>query len=268
MKKATHRGNCQVCGHQQHFMGANGLASHGYTVEFGYFRGTCSGSGKAPVQNERTLTDATIDALHEYAAGCDASARNLKSGVSFPSRIHTGDKLNRQTFKYEPQYIAFSEGTADQQAHAIKLAIMEAESDARGARGHAKGLKEMADRLHGTELVLIVDEPTVAKPVATVDVKAAKVTGAFGSKAARKAELDKLSRRFDRLRDELQDMYLALPRDARTEAKTEIYYGPTYLNHWRAKHSEAVLREFPKAANIVTEIEQLVAAREAVKAAP
>lgn len=268
MKAATHRGNCQVCGHQQHVM-ADGLANHGYTVQFGFFKGTCRGSSKQPVQVERTITDATIDALHDYAAGCDAAVRNLKTGVSFPSRILTGQKLNRTTYKYEDVHIAFADGTQAQQTRAIELAIMSEESDARGARGHAKGLKEMANRLHGTALVLIDDMVKAAPaPKATVDVKAAKVTGAFGSKAARKDELDKLNRVYERQIDALQAIFLAVPHDARTQEQTDVYYAPHNLCNWRPKHSAAALKVFPQAKDIVTAIEELVAAREAVKAAP
>ena len=249
-------------------MGAT-LAKHGYTVKFGYFSGTCRGSDRKPVQTERTLTDATIDGLGRYAVECDESAAKLTAGTIRPSRIHTGDKLNRTTFKYEPQYIAFAAGTPDQQRHAVELAVAGAESDARGARAHALGLKQMADRLHGTALVLIEDMPKPAPAIKpTVDVKNAKVTGTFPTKVARKEELDKLNRAFDKARDALQDIYLALPHDQRTEAKTAVYYGPMQLNHWRPKHSAAALKEFPQAAAIVRTIEELVAAREAVKAAP
>jgi hypothetical protein len=249
-------------------MGADGLAKHGYTVEFGYFQGTCRGSRRPPVQQDRAITDATIVGLGEYAKECDASAERFGSGAALPKRIKTGEKLNRVTYKYEPVYIEFATGTADQQRTAIGLAIAECESDARHARAHARDLKKMADELHGTPLVLIVDEPKVkvAKPV--VDVKAGTVTGSFGSKAARKAELDKITRAYEKQIRALQDICLSIPHDQRSEEQSEVYYAPMYPHHWKPKHSALALKVFPQAAGIMVAIEELVAAREVVKNAP
>lgn len=268
IKAATHRGNCQVCGHQQHVMGET-LAKHGYTVKFGYFKGTCRGSHKKPLQVERTITDDTIVALGEYALQCDTKAAQLKDGTIHPTSIETHQKLNRVTFKYEAVVIAWADATVEQQTKAVRIALAEVQNDARFARSHAISLKQMADALFGTELVLIDDLTKAAPaPKATVDVKAAKVYGAFGSKQARKDELDKLNRVYEKHIGALQAMFLALPRGERTQAKTDVYYAPHNLCNWRPKHSAAALKEFPQAASLITEIEQLVAAREAVKAAP
>lgn len=269
MSKATHRGNCQVCGHQHHVMGTT-LAKHGYTVEFGFFRGTCDGSDRQPVQIERSHTDATIVWLREYAEREDSVVAQLKAGKMHPTRIKTGQELNRSTFKYEPVYIEWSAGTVEQQRKAVELAIAMSESDARHARAHAKGLAQMANLFHGRPLVAIADLEAKAAPApqAVVDVKAGKVIGAFGSKAARKNEMDKLNREYERLHRAIQEIYLALPHGQRTEAKTEVYYGPMGLHQWRAKHSAQALKEFPQAADLVAQIEELVKAREAIKAAP
>ncbi len=267
--KATHRGNCQVCGRQHHVMGRS-VAKHGYTVTWGRFLRICRGSGKAPVQFERSLTDATIQELGGYAAECDDEVRRYKDGTLQPARIKTGEKLNRTTYKYEGVYIPFAEGALEQQQRAVEMAIAQSEGDARGARAHALDLKKMADELHGTALMAIVDlQPPPKAPKATVDVKAAKVYGTFGSKAARKAELDKLSRVYGKARNVIQGMTLAVPYDERTEAQNELYYGmPHDLHNWRAKYSAKALEVFPQAADIVATIEELVKARNAVKAAP
>lgn len=244
------------------------LAKHGYTVEFGYFNGTCRGSDRQPVQTDRTITDATIESLGRYAAECDESAARLRDGAISPGRIRTGDKLNRTTYKYEATYIAFADGTLAQQVRAVEMAVAGAESDARGARAHAVGLQQMADKYHGTAWVLIVDEPKAtpaSKPV--VDVKTATVTGAFGSKAARKEELDKINRAFEKQIHNLQAIYLAIPHDQRTEEGSQVYYAPMYPHQWKPKHSAQALKVFPQATDIVKAIEELVAAREAVKAA-
>jgi hypothetical protein len=92
--------------------------------------------------------------------------------------------------------------------------------------------------------------------------------GGYATKAARKDDLDKLNRVFDKKRDAIQALYLALPPDQRTEAKNAVYWGPTQLSHWRSKHSAAVVKEFPAATPLVQDIEALVAERLRIKAAP
>ena len=246
----------------------NGLAHHGYTVEFGTFWGPCVGSQEKPVQQERTLTDKHVKALGEYAVQCDENAKALKAGTWHPNSVKVGEKLDRTTYKYIPIYESWDKVTPEQQAKAVEIAIWEQEGFARQARGMAKGLKKLADELHGTELVLIVDAPKIEKPKAIVDVKAAKVYGAFGSKAARKRELDKLSRAFDKAKRQLKDLFLAIPHDKRTPAQDEVYWGPMDLYQWKPKHSAKALEAFPESAQIVATIEELVKAREAIKAAP
>lgn len=253
-----------------------GLAKHGYTVDYGFFNGTCDGSDRQPVQTERSVTDATIEGLGKFAVKCDTTAAKMKAGEAHPDLIKTGENLNRDTNRYEPVYITWEQGTPDRQRRAVELAIHALEGDARHARAHARYLLEMADRLHGAALVAISDLERAAMDEAAararnkvkVDVKTGTVTGAFGSKAERKAELDKINRAFEKCTRQLQDIYLAMPSDQRTDANTAVYYAPMYPHQWKPKHSAAALREFPQAAAIVAQIEELVTARESVKSAP
>lgn len=48
-KQATHRGTCQLCAHDQKLPG-NRLSLHGYTVQWGFFSGTCPGSRGMPYE--------------------------------------------------------------------------------------------------------------------------------------------------------------------------------------------------------------------------
>jgi hypothetical protein len=266
-QKATHRGNCQVCAHQHHVMGAV-LAKHGYTVKFGFFNGTCRGSGQKPMQIERALTDSTVVALGVYAANQDEHVVGLMTGTKHPREVQTGTKFNRDTYKYEPVYIAWAQGTDEQKAKAVDIAVAQGQSESRHARAHARSLERMANELHGTALVAIIDHVKIEKPKAVVDLKAGKVDGTFGSKAARKLELDRINRIYSKEIDKLQAIYRAMPNDVRTDAQAEVYYSPMYPHQWKPRHSAAALKEFPQAAEIVAVIEELVRAREAVKVAP
>jgi len=253
-----------------------GLAKHGYTVDYGQFNGTCRGSDHQPVQTERSLTDATIEGLGKFAVECDEAAAKMKAGTAHPNLIRTGEKLNRETNRYEPVYITWKEGTPDQQRRALEVAIHSLERDARHARTDARNLKEMADRLHGTPLLEIseLERAAMAEAAAArankarVDLTTGTVTGAFGSQADRKAELAKINRAFEKCIKELGALYLSIPHDQRTDAQMEVYYAPMYPHQWKPRHSKAALKEFPQAAAIVAKIEELVAAREAVKNAP
>jgi len=60
MAKATHNGTCQCCGSIQKL--PNGvLSKHGYTVDYGWFNGTCKGAGHKPFEESTDLIDNLIE---------------------------------------------------------------------------------------------------------------------------------------------------------------------------------------------------------------
>ena len=61
--RATHNGTCQVCGNIQAVKSNGRLAKHGYTVEYGFFNGTCRGSDELPLEHDRELADATMESV-------------------------------------------------------------------------------------------------------------------------------------------------------------------------------------------------------------
>jgi hypothetical protein len=82
--KATHNGTCQACGHVQRLPG-NLLAKHGYTVEWGFFNGTCGGSDRKPLEVEKTFTETIIAQLRETVAPkADKLAADLRAGAVQP----------------------------------------------------------------------------------------------------------------------------------------------------------------------------------------
>lgn len=241
-----------------------------------------SGQRQAPRRARRyTHTHSVIRFCTETAADHDDSITDLKTGKTVPSTFERYNPTKVVTHKSRHggrEYattggndtLSIALATPAERAKAIALAIHEHEMRASGLRSHADMLTRFVLVRLGKPLYAVADLNVKAeKPAApVVDVKAGKVEGAFATKAARKEALDKLSRAYDKCRDVIQNAYLAIPNDKRTEAQTEVYYGPYQLNHWRAKHSAAVLNEFPSLASTVAEIEALVKAREAVKAAP
>jgi len=74
MTKATHNGTCQACGRKQ-AVKANGLlAQHGYTVDYGYFNGTCSGSDYRPLEQDTAHNKRVVNSIRDWAKEQDMLA--------------------------------------------------------------------------------------------------------------------------------------------------------------------------------------------------
>ncbi len=71
MAKATHNGTCQACGNVQANT-PNGIAKHGYTVDWGFFNGVCPGSDRPALEISRHYADGTIQRLEDGADQLEA----------------------------------------------------------------------------------------------------------------------------------------------------------------------------------------------------
>lgn len=277
----THRGTCQSCGKVQAVdNGSKVLAKHGYTVSYGQFQFVCKGADNhKPAELDVTLCRKTMAACLESALHHDSCVPPLKNGTVVPKTferwnsrkpVQTRTKWGvRESFGgYDTLPIEMAD--ADERKSRINGQIRYHELQAEGLRDHETFLRTRVLTRLGEPLYAVVEleAAKAPKPNAVVDVKAAKVTGSFPTKQARKDALDRLNRAYEKAHKAIQAIYLAIPHEERTQAKTDVYYGPMQLNHWREKHSKQALQEFPEAAQYVREIEQLVKAREAVKAAP
>lgn len=87
--KATHYGICQICGRKQ--KAPNSLmAKHGYTVDGGYFNGTCHGSDEQPFELDRAVLGREMVRLSkritertEYLANVKAGAEPILAVIHF-----------------------------------------------------------------------------------------------------------------------------------------------------------------------------------------
>ncbi len=74
LRTHTHTGECQICGRVQAVRpGSNLMAKHGYTVDWGCFRGTCWGADHLPLQLSKDLLDKAIQMSHETIANLNQS---------------------------------------------------------------------------------------------------------------------------------------------------------------------------------------------------
>jgi hypothetical protein len=167
MRKATHNGHCQVCGRVQALPNGGTLSLHGYRVAgFGFFNGVCHGARFAPLQESRAITDKIIVELGQYAARQDEMVAELKAGTRTPLTAKTGKhievmKTGRRGMKYkgwEDEVVPFAQAPSYYQVQAVEGAVFFHEREARQARSHARDMAQLADRIHGTELIPVEPE--------------------------------------------------------------------------------------------------------------
>lgn len=76
--RATHSGTCQLCGRQQKLPNGR-MAKHGYTVQWGFFEGTCPGSDGQPFELSKDLIADRITQVTEAARSQLANADRIGS---------------------------------------------------------------------------------------------------------------------------------------------------------------------------------------------
>lgn len=158
MTTATHNGTCQACGRQHAVNVKTGkLAKHGYTVDWGFFNGTCQGSDNPPLEQDTTLNVAIVAELGKRAAALDVEAEGeiTKVRVQVGSEYKNGKRvaitavLDREAFaasdcrKYG--YYDF-----DQQVEYTRRALRR---QAELFRAHAADLNRLRDTRHGQPLI-------------------------------------------------------------------------------------------------------------------
>lgn len=78
MSKATHSGTCQICGSFQKL--PNGvLSKHGYTVQWGFFSGVCSGAAGKPFEKSTDLIEAAVRNVELQIAATNEEIETLKT---------------------------------------------------------------------------------------------------------------------------------------------------------------------------------------------
>jgi hypothetical protein len=159
MTTATHNGTCQACGRQHAVNVKSGkLAKHGYTVDWGFFNGTCSGSDHLPLEKDTSLNVAIIEQLTKQAAQLDIDAEGeiLKVAVEVGHQYRGGRRvavtqmMDRAEFEAtQPRYRSFDD--------AVELLRTQLRRQAELFRSHAADLDRLRESRHG--------QPLIARPV-------------------------------------------------------------------------------------------------------
>lgn len=213
--KATHRGECQLCGHVQKLPGG-ALSLHGYTKQWGFFQGSCPGSRKLPYeiscdQIEKRIPQvrSSIDDLHEHAANVRAD----RATVRFNKRIQRGyGKYVEQSFEVLASEIVQNDHTFEipveitEYAKTEKRVLNFTHYDCEGVDAFVaklNGLAADAIERHVAQLVSYLDwlvarkrgwskrelrpvEVEVAKPKTTCDAQDYSFRGKYGACRAKR----------------------------------------------------------------------------------
>lgn len=86
MAKATHYGECQICGCRQKLPGSV-LSLHGYSVEYGFFSGTCNGAGYLPFEKDFSLISRQIKIANETITSLKKQIAELRASPHSPRGI-------------------------------------------------------------------------------------------------------------------------------------------------------------------------------------
>lgn len=158
--KATHNGTCQACGRSQAVKANGNLAKHGYTVDYGYFSGTCSGSDRKPLELETSHNLDVVAAIRDWADQQEQFSKgNIETvvvNVYISGTASTAGRRENQTMNRE-QFIEYSTqfaGAQGQRAWESKVDAyrMELKRNADFARKDADNLDTLRDKTFGNEL--------------------------------------------------------------------------------------------------------------------
>lgn len=101
---ATHRGTCQVCGRIHRVNDKNGtIANHGYTVDWGWFNGTCRGSKNLPFEKSCELVKQSIEWSNDRIASLNAEIETTREWTvdsEIIVRVHIGYSRHNKSGYY------------------------------------------------------------------------------------------------------------------------------------------------------------------------
>lgn len=163
------RGHCQICGRIQAVTSIN-VAKHGYTVKdrgnWGWFSGTCSGSGLSPIEQRRGHLDANCDSHERTGLQYERQAADLKSGAVVP------DSITIKSYRRDvpDTVIPWADAEPWQQADELKSRIYKFESMARAHASYVKTMRKLADEHHGKPLQEF-DKPAAPAPIYNGEIR-------------------------------------------------------------------------------------------------
>jgi len=140
------RGTCQSCGNEQACTRGT-IANHGYSVEFGFFQGSCSGSGRLPMNDSTDYTDLIIK-----KCGVAVKENNeILKLISNDSADYTFSVRKTKTTSVQVKWSEAKQSQKDNHRHLIENTIYRMEN-------HAIFLTTLKSTVFGTELAKVAKE--------------------------------------------------------------------------------------------------------------
>lgn len=134
-KRATHDGQCQVCGQTQRLPGGV-LAKHGYTTKWGFFSGTCYGSGALPFELAKDLTEESIGRALDQAKSAQALAHKARTATEGPVWVH---EYHNYSYTWRQVELALEGG------HIITFVYIGLDGKAKRIQSHNAGYAKTID---------------------------------------------------------------------------------------------------------------------------
>lgn len=149
---ATHNGTCQACGRVQAIRSNGLLAKHGYTTEYGFFNGTCSGSDHPPLELQTGHNEQVVIDLREWADALEVKAKAdvFELPVTRYKRVD-GTRRQYTEFLAQDQYEA-DKSIHGHWYHAVESYRWNLRNKAEQARANAVELEALRERVHGQKV--------------------------------------------------------------------------------------------------------------------
>lgn len=149
-ERIQERGHCQHCGRLQ---AANPtIAKHGYTVDYGWFNGVCSGADYWPLEKSRIELDAQVKRLRYWADEADDKALKLEQREVDPEGHN---ERYHESGRRKTRLVPYAELSEAGKKQCRENAVYQLRRKARDFRGYANDLLALAEKVHGQPLVQV-----------------------------------------------------------------------------------------------------------------
>jgi hypothetical protein len=146
---ATHNGTCQACGRVQAIRANGLLAKHGYTTEYGFFNGTCSGSDHPPLELQTGHNEQVVIRLREWADKQEAVAAGEILEVPVTRRKYINGKTIKTIEALDQAAYEADRSLYGRWEHAVESYRYQLRGSASQARISADELVRLRSEVHG-----------------------------------------------------------------------------------------------------------------------
>lgn len=99
MAKATHTGECQICGNTQKLPSGR-LSQHGYTVDNGWFNGICQGARELPFEQSKDLIAGVVENVKLQIESVKRTIKKIEDNLHNTKNVRLRVYCDK-TYKYK-----------------------------------------------------------------------------------------------------------------------------------------------------------------------